>query len=117
MATPSYSAAEKLKYGLPVQKTIDAASANTEGAAIYVEPYRFHSYHVSGNGASSGSFNIYGTNGDIDGDYKLIASYGITNVTNVRGLMYSDDWYFKYAKATISNYSAGEFTILERHGP
>ena len=51
MATPSYSAAEKLKYGLPVQKTIDAASANIEGAAIYVEPYRFHSYHVSGDGS------------------------------------------------------------------
>tara|TARA_R110000824_G_scaffold67527_3_gene174982 strand:+ start:484 stop:840 length:357 start_codon:yes stop_codon:yes gene_type:complete len=118
MATPSYSAAEKLKYGLPVQKTIDAAVANTEGAPIYVEPYRFHSYHVSGNSLASGTFNIYGSNGTEDSDYKLIASYGVApGGTNARGLMYSDDWYFKYAKATISNYSAGEFTILERHGP
>lgn len=118
MATPSYSAAEKLKYGLPVQKTIDAAVANTEGASIYVEPYRFHSYHVSGNSLASGTFNIYGSNGDEDSDYKLIASYGVSpGGTNARGLMYSDDWYFKYAKTTISNYSDGIFTVLERHGP
>ena len=119
MATPSYSAAEKLKYGLPVQKTIDAAGGDIEGDAIYVEPYRFHSYHVSGDSLASGNFNIYGTNGAEDGDYKLIASYGVApGGTNARGLMYSDSWYFKYAKATISNHDGlGVFTVLERHGP
>lgn len=118
MATPSYSAAEKLKYGLPCQKSIDGVTANTDGSTVYTEPYRFHSYHVSGSASASGTFNIYGTNGEEDSDYKLIASYGIApGGSNARGLMYSDDWYFKYAKATISNYSAGTFTVIERHGP
>lgn len=117
-STPSYSAAEKLKYGLPPIKSIDAVSANTDGDPVYVEPYRHHSYHVSGDGTASGVFNIYATNGEEPNDYKLVASYGIApGGTNERGLMYSDDWYFRYAKTTISSYSAGTFTVIERHGP
>lgn len=120
--TPSYSAAEKLKYGLPPIKTIDNVSANANGEIIYVEPYRFHSYHVSGTTDASGYFNIYATNGEKDqaDGYKLVARYGMTDAgatLNQGGLMYSDDWYFKYAKTVIDGYAAGTITVIERHGP
>ena len=118
-STPSYSAAEKLKYGLPPIKTISNVGLSATGEAIYVEPYRFHSYHVSGAFFSSGYFNIYATNGQQNEDdgYKLVARYGIApGGTNAEGLMYSDDWYFRYSK-TVIDWEAGAFTVIEKHGP
>jgi len=116
---PSYSAAERLIYGLPPQKTIDAAGAVTSGAKQSIGPYTRHSYQVTSNASAVGKFNIYGCNdtGTALIDYQLIAQYSISPATNPGGLLYSDEFLFEYAYCSINPWTGGVFDVVEKHSP
>lgn len=116
---PSFSAAERLIYGLPAQVTIDSQTQGCSGTKMNVGPYKRHSYQVSGTNSAVGKFNIYASNDSaapLD-DYQLIAQYSISPSSNVGGLMYSDEFLFDYAYSAIAPYTGGTFTVIEKHSP
>ena len=99
---------------------------------FYTSNYTVHGYQViviGCNGATNLTFEIQCTNDDggILGDgrdsatnWQTIASYTIDNGTNPDGLMYSDVWNFKYARAKVGGTNKGgvsSFTVIEKHNP
>ena len=105
-----------LSYGLPPVISLNTVSDNASGASVYTGPYKHHSYQVSGNDSSNAKFKVYATNqpNQEQENYHIIAEYDVTNGSRVT---YSDEWMFDSAYAAITNYSAGTFTITEKHSP
>jgi hypothetical protein len=111
-------------------KTLMSPSGDTS-PQFYTSNYTVHSYQVmvaGCNGVTNLTLDIQCTNDDggVEGDsrstatsWQTVASYTISNGSNKAGLMYSDIWNFKYARAKLSGTkgAVSSFTIIEKHNP
>jgi hypothetical protein len=105
--------------------------SNDTSDVFYTSNYTVHGYQVivlGCNGTTNLTFEIQCTNDDggVLGDgkasatnWQTIASYDVDNGNNSSGLMYSDVWNFKYARAKVSGTKGGvsSFTVIEKHNP